>query len=66
MRYRMKVSVSNEPEKTRVFKCKRISMREKLLRWLFGSERKMLLLVPSDSVNTVTVTEEADETDEEE
>ena len=27
---------------------------------------EVLLLVPSDSVNTVTVTEEADETDEEE
>lgn len=56
MYHNMEIELKHPGDGSPVFKChtKRIGMR--LWRRLFGSE-KIVILVPGDSVDTVTITE---------
>lgn len=57
MKHTLKIKVSKEPEDGGVVSCRTISMREKLLRKLFGSKRTLTILIPGDSVESVSIGE---------
>ena len=40
-----------------VVQCRSVSIREKFLTWMFGRVQKVMILVPGNSVSTVTITE---------
>ena len=40
-----------------MLQCKNISIREKLLTKLFGRKQKIMILIPGNSVSTVSITE---------
>ncbi len=57
MKHNLKISVSKELQSTGIVACKRITIREKLLRFLLGSERKVMVLIPGDSVEELSICE---------
>ena len=57
MKHDLKISVSKKPTEDGIVRCKRVTMRERLLRYLFGAKRRVMVIVPGDSVESVSVTE---------
>ena len=53
----LKISVSKVPRTDGMLACRRITLREKLLTRLLGPPRRMLVLVPGDGVDAISVTE---------
>ena len=57
MKHNLCISVSKDPQKSGIVQCRNISIREKLLTRLLGRKQKLMILVPGNSVSTVTITE---------
>lgn len=57
MKHNLKISVSKKPMSGGVVACRSISIRDKLLTFLFGQKNRVMILVPGDSVETVSITE---------
>ncbi len=60
MKHNLKISVSKNPTEGGVVRCRRVSMRERLLRHFFGEKRRVMVIVPGDSVECVSITEVPD------
>lgn len=57
MKHNLTISVSKDPRRGGIVQCKSISIREKLLTKLFGRKQKIMILIPGNSVSTVSITE---------
>lgn len=57
MKHDLKISVSKKPTEDGVVRCQRVTMRERLLRYLFGEKRRVMVIVPGDTVERVSITE---------
>ena len=57
MKHNLTISVSKDPWKGGIVQCKNISIREKLLTKLLGQKQKIMILIPGNSVSTVSITE---------
>lgn len=51
----VRISVSRKPQTGGIIHMKPVCLREKVLRWLFGVEQKILVLAPADSVEEVEI-----------
>lgn len=61
MKHNLQISVSSKPEEKGIVSCRTISMKERLLRKLFGTTRKVTIIVPGESVQGITILEGAAE-----
>ena len=57
MKHKLKISVSKEPQSGGIVTCRTVSIRERLLRFLFGDKRKVTVLVPGDSISEIAICE---------
>ena len=57
MKHDLKISVSKKPTEDGVVRCTRVALRERLLRYLFGEKRRVMVIVPGDTVESVSITE---------
>ena len=57
MKHKLKISVSKAPQTGGIVSCRGVSVRERLLRFLFGDERKVTVLIPGDSVKEIAICE---------
>lgn len=57
MKHNLKISVSKKPKDGGIIACKSITIREKLLTRLMGSKQKVMVLIPGNTVDTVSITE---------
>ncbi len=57
MKHILKISVSKKPRADGIVNFRSVSVREKLLRLLFGMPCKMTILVPGDSVEELSIHE---------
>lgn len=57
MKRNLKISVSREPKAGGLVSCRTITVREKLLSRLLGNKQKVMVLIPGNSVSTVSITE---------
>ncbi len=57
MEHNLTISVSKDPRRGGIVECRNVSVREKLLTFLFGPLRKVTILVPGNTVSTVTISE---------
>ena len=54
-----------KPNPNQVLAARKVTLRDRLLNAIFGDGHKMVVLVPGDSVGTISITEmEVQETDE--
>ena len=57
MKHNLKISVSKRPQTSGVVTCRNISIRERFLRFMFGSKQRVTILIPGDSVEEVAIYE---------
>lgn len=57
MKHNLKISVSKEPKPGGIAQCRNVTLREKLLTRLFGKQEKMLVLIPGNTVESVSIIE---------
>lgn len=57
MEHNLKINVSKTPQKNGMVSCKTVSVKERLLKKLFGETRKVMVIVPGDMVDNVTICE---------
>ena len=57
MKHNLSISVSNKPQRGGIVQCRSVSIREKLLTRLLGRTQKVMILIPGNSVSTVSITE---------
>lgn len=57
MEHNLKINVSKTPQKNGMVSCKTVSVKERLLKKLFGETHKVMVIVPGDMVDNVTICE---------
>jgi len=57
MKHKLKISVSKEPQTGGIVTCRNVTIRERLLRLLFGGKRRVTVLIPGDSVGEIAICE---------
>ena len=53
MKHQLNIRVSKDPQSGG--RCRNVTIREKLLTWLLGRKEKVMILVPGNSVDTVSI-----------
>lgn len=57
MRHNLKISVSKRPQSGGIVRCKNITLRERIMRLLLGEKQKLMILIPGDSVDSLSINE---------
>lgn len=57
MQHNLKISLAKGPDSGCIVRCKTLSLRERVLRRLFGDTRRITIIVPGDSVKALSVQE---------
>ena len=57
MKHNLSISVSRKPKNNGVVSCRRLAIRERLLRRLLGEKRSVTVIVPDDTVECVSIME---------
>ena len=64
MKHDLKISISREHPGGGIVRCRTVTLRERFLDRMLGARHRMTILVPGDSVQRVTITEQPEEMDE--
>jgi len=66
MKHNLRISVSKDAGPDSIVQCRNVTLRERLLTRLLGKREKVMILIPGNSVDTLSFTEvkEGDEQDE--
>ena len=57
MKHNLNINVSKKPPEGGIMQCRSVSLREKLLTRLCGRKEKIMVLIPSNSAEMVSITE---------
>jgi len=57
MKHTLKISVSRDSPDDGIVSCRHVTIREKLLRFLLGDKRRLTVIVPGDSVESLSINE---------
>ena len=60
MKHALQISVSKKPVNSGIAAVKQVSVRKRMLRFLFGDKAKLTVIVPGDSVEELAITEIAE------
>ena len=67
MKHDLRISVSKRPKYGGIVSCRCVSVRERILKFLLGNPARLTIVVPGDSVETLSINEvggeKADEQD---
>lgn len=67
MKHNLKISISKEPlNMGGIARCKTVTLRERLLKMLFGEMRRVMVIVPGDRVDCLSIQEVQEEGDADE
>jgi hypothetical protein len=61
MHHTLKIGVGKVPSDGGIVHCRKRHMREQILRFLLGKRLTVTILVPGNSVKTLSIVEEADD-----
>jgi len=62
MNHTLKIGIGKDvPPDGGIVHCRKRQVRERVLRWLLGKRLTVTILVPGDSVKTVSIVEEVDD-----
>ena len=57
MKHALNITVSKERQNSGIMACRQLTVRERLLRFLLGAPVKLMVIVPGDSVDEVSIFE---------
>ena len=61
MRHNLKITVTKERANGGIVACRKVSIREKLFRFLLGDKTRLTVIVPGDTVEEVAISEVSSE-----
>ena len=62
MHHTLKIGIGkDEPPGGGIVRCKKRQVRERILHWLLGKRLTVTIIVPGDSVKSLSIVEEADD-----
>lgn len=64
MKHNLKISISREPLGGGIVRCRTVTLRDRLLDRLLGAPHRMTILIPGDSVQRVSISEQPEDADE--
>lgn len=57
MKHKLRISVSKKPQTGGIVRCRAVTVRERILRCLLGEKQRLMILIPGDSVDSVSIKE---------
>lgn len=57
MKHNLKISVSKEMKSDGILCCRKVNIREKLLTFLLGKQQSVTILIPSNRIQSVAISE---------
>lgn len=57
MKHTLKISVSKGATGDGIVSCRHVTVREKLLRLILGERRRLTVIIPGDSVESLSINE---------
>jgi hypothetical protein len=57
MKHALNITVSKKPVNGGIVACRKVSVRERLLRFLFGDKTGLTVIVPGDTVDEIAISE---------
>jgi hypothetical protein len=57
MKHNLKIRVSKKPSMDGIIACKSFTFREKILHFLFGNKKRMMVLIPGENVDEIVISE---------
>ena len=57
MKHTLQISVSKKPKNGGIVACRKVSVRERFLRFLFGNKTRLTVIVPGDTVEELEIKE---------
>jgi len=57
MKHNLKISVARRADSSGIVRCRKVSLRERVLRCLLGETRRVTIIVPGDSVQALSLQE---------
>ncbi|QIU87375.1 hypothetical protein [Trueperella pyogenes] len=60
-KHRLKVSLTKEPPRDALVSTKRISIRERILRFILGNKQELTVLVPGNQVHALEIVQPDDD-----
>lgn len=57
MKHNLKISVSKEPKTGGIVQCRSVTLREKLLTRLLGAPQRVMVLIPGNTVESLSIIE---------
>lgn len=66
MKHDLKISLRNESSDGGIVRCRTVTFRERLLSRLFGEKRRVMVIVPGDTIECVSIREVPEEGDPDE
>ena len=57
MKHTLRISVSKKPKNGGIVACRKVSARERFLRFLFGDKARLTVIVPGDTVDEIAISE---------
>ena len=57
MKHQLTISISKEPQSDGIVRCRTLTIRDRFLRYLLGEKQKLMVLIPGDSVESLSIKE---------
>lgn len=61
MRHKLRLNLAEQEEREQIIKLRRVSLRDRLAKFLLGEKRKYTIVVPGDSIDQVTIIQKGSE-----
>lgn len=61
MKHTLRIGVAKKSPDSAIVGCRRITMRERLLRLLLGDKQRLTVIVPGDTVKSLSIVEDGGE-----
>lgn len=61
MKHELNIIVSKKPTNGGVVTCRQVSVRERLMRFMFGNKLKLTVIVPGDTVDELKIREKGED-----
>lgn len=65
MKHALQISVTKHPVNDGIVSCRKVSVRERFLRFMLGDKTQLTVIVPGDSVEELAISELAKEASDE-
>ncbi len=58
MTHRLKIGIGQSKKTNGIVRCRKVTVRERLLRLLFGKTEEVTVIIPGNTVKTIAIQEE--------